>query len=92
MSKKLPYSTPEGYFEGLQARLAEIPAGRRPFFAVVKPYLALACCFVVAVVVGNFILSKTAGTQAEGASDEEIVEYLIDSGVTLAQLEDLELY
>ena len=35
---------------------------------------------------GNFILTKSTASQP--ASDEEIIEYLIDSGMTLAQLEN----
>ena len=84
MKTNIPYSTPEGYFESLQNRLSEIPARRTRFNFT--PYLALAASFVIALLVGNYILMKTAGNQS--ASDEEIVEYLIESGTTLAQLED----
>ena len=84
MKQKTPYSTPEGYFDNLQARLTQIPALKmRVNFA---PYLALAVSFVAALMVGNYILMKTTANQP--ASDEEIIEYLIDSGTTLAQLED----
>ena len=84
MKKQMPYSTPEGYFEGLQNRLAEIPARRSRINLM--PYLALAASFALALLAGNYILMKTTASQP--ASDEEIVEYLIDSGMTLAQLED----
>ena len=84
MKKNMPYSTPEGYFEGLQNRLCEIPA--RKSRINLTPYLALAASFVLALLVGNYILTKS--TASQGASDEEIVEYLIESGTTLAQLED----
>ena len=84
MKKKMPYSTPEGYFESLQTRLSEIPARRSRIS--LAPYLALAASFVLALLAGNYILMKTTASQP--ASDEEIVEYLIDSGMTLAQLED----
>ena len=84
MKKNMPYSTPEGYFEGLQNRLAEIPARRSRINLM--PYLALAASFAIALLAGNYILMKTTASQP--ASDEEIVEYLIDSGMTLAQLED----
>ena len=84
MKTNIPYSTPEGYFDSLQNRLSEIPARRTRINFT--PYLALAASFVMALLVGNYILMKTAGNQS--ASDEEIVEYLIESGTTLAQLED----
>ena len=84
MKNKIPYSTPEGYFDGLQARLMEIPAPRARIR--IAPYLALAASFAAALLVGNYILMKTTATQP--ASDDEIIEYLIDSGTTLAQLED----
>ncbi len=80
----MPYSTPDGYFEGLQNRLAEIPARRSRINFM--PYLALAASFALAALAGNYILMKSTASQP--ASDEEIVEYLIDSGMTLAQLED----
>lgn len=84
MKKQMPYSTPEGYFEGLQTRLEAVPVLKRRFnFA---PYLVLAASFALAALAGNYILMKTTASQP--ASDEEIVEYLIDSGMTLAQLED----
>ena len=84
MKKKMPYSTPEGYFENLQTRLSEIPARRSRIN--LAPYHALAASFVLALLAGNYILMKSTASQP--ASDEEIVEYLIDSGMTLAQLED----
>ncbi len=84
MKKTMPYSTPEGYFDSLQGRLSEIPARRSRIN--LTPYLALAASFALALLAGNYILTKTAASQP--ASEEEIVEYLIDSGTTLAQLED----
>lgn len=84
MKKQMPYSTPEGYFENLQSRLSEIPARRTRIS--LAPYLALAASFAIALLAGNYILLKT--TASRPASDDEIVEYLIESGTTLAQLED----
>ncbi len=49
------------------------------------PYFALAVSFALLVMLGNFILTKSTASQP--ASDQEIIEYLIDSGTTLAQLE-----
>lgn len=84
MKKTMPYSTPEGYFDSLQCRLSDIPSRKRRFNFT--PYLALAASFAVALLAGNYILMKSTADQP--ASDEDIVEYLIDSGTTLAQLED----
>ena len=84
MKKQMPYSTPEGYFDELKNRLAVVPANKSRIN--LAPYLALAASFAIAMLAGNYILMKTTASQP--ASDEEIVEYLIDSGMTLAQLED----
>lgn len=80
----MPYSTPEGYFENLNDRLSGVPylKGR----VHLAPYLALAASFMLALLAGNYILMKTSASQP--ASDDAIVEYLIESGTTLAQLED----
>lgn len=84
MKTKIPYSVPDGYFASLKQQLSDIPAKKtRVNFT---PYLALAASFALAALAGNYILMKT--TANTPASDEEIVEYLIDSGTTLAQLED----
>ena len=84
MKKQMPYSTPEGYFDELKTRLAVVPAVKSRIN--LAPYLALAASFMIAMLAGNYILMKTTASQP--ASDDEIVEYLIDSGMTLAQLED----
>lgn len=84
MKKELPYSTPEGYFDSLKSRLSGIPASKTRLNLV--PYFALAVSFALLVMLGNFILTKSMASQP--ASDEEIIEYLIDSGTTLAQLEE----
>ena len=84
MKKNMPYSTPDGYFDDLKNRLAVVPELKRRIN--LTPYLALAASFMLAMLAGNYILMKTTASQP--ASDDEIVEYLIDSGMTLAQLED----
>ena len=87
MSKKIEYKVPDGYFENLRSRLSEIPAQEKQPSRMQKitPYLALAACFAVAVLAGNLILNRTT---APAASDEDIIEYLIASDITLAQIED----
>lgn len=72
-----PYSVPEGYFKSLEARLAKIPSAetfayepaapadqRISPWTRLKPYAALAACFVIAFVCGTLILSKTAGERS----------------------------
>lgn len=91
MKRHLPYSTPEGYFQDLQQRLADIPGKKQATaFQKFSPYLALAAVFAVAVVVGNVIINRTAAPAA--ASAREVVEYLMDSDLTLSQLEDAIFY
>lgn len=87
MSKKIEYKVPDGYFENLRTRLSAIPAQEKQptRFQKFAPYLALAACFAVAVVAGNLILNRTA---MPAASEDEIIEYLINSDITLAQIED----
>ncbi|MCR5519532.1 MAG: hypothetical protein K6F21_04295 [Bacteroidales bacterium] len=87
MRKNNGYNVPEGYFESLRTKLSAIPAQEKQPTRTQKfaPYLALAACFAIAVLVGNFVLNKTT---VPAASDDEIIEYLISSDITLAQIED----
>ncbi len=90
MKRHLPYTTPEGYFQNLRQRLADIPEKKEATtFQKFSPYLALAAVFAVAVVVGNVIVNRTS---APTASALEVVEYLMDSDLTLSQLEDAIYY
>ena len=68
MSKRNDISTPEGYFENLQARLLEIPSREEVTlssesnvrgFRRLAPYVAIAASFLVAVMIGNFVLRQT---------------------------------
>ena len=87
MSKKMNYNVPDGYFENLQNRLSAIPAQVEKPSRMQKftPYLALAACFAIAVMIGNFVLRRST---VPVASEDEIIEYLIASDITLAQIED----
>lgn len=87
MKKRIEYNVPDGYFESLRTKLSAIPAEvQRPSWVQrFTPYLALAACFAVAVLLGNLVLNRTT---APVASDDEIIEYLINSDITLAQIED----
>ena len=87
MRQKIDYKVPDGYFEDLRTRLSAIPAQEKQPTRMQRfsPYLALAACFAIAVLAGNLILRRTT---APVASDDEIIEYLIASDITLAQIED----
>jgi len=99
MRTKPHYSVPEGYFNDLNRRLSEIPAqeGRKDFASKLSPYIIMAACFLLSIVIGTAILKNTAspakdkvmaGTNEE-AFQEELLEYLIASDTPLAQLEDV---
>ena len=83
MKNYFPYSSPEGYFESLQDRLSEIPSRSRRVNWI--PYLALAATFLILFAVGTMVMSRSTRTWP---NEDEVVEYLIESGTTLAQLED----
>lgn len=77
MMKNCPYTVPEGYFEELQTRLSEIPnvpeckvSGWQKF----QPYLALAACFLFALIIGNLLFKKTDG---QPVASDDMYEMLI---------------
>ena len=117
MTKHSDIFTPQGYMENLQERLLRIPsAEKKPgFITRVMPYMAYAASLVALVLVGNFILQKTAVSAEESTSsedwtyvsylaqsldsdcmlpeipeytltEEDIVNYLVDDGLTLEEL------
>ena len=119
MTRKNDISVPEGYFENLQQRLSAIGRTESPAekVGVVRrfvPYVAVAASMLIAVTVGNWILSRTAvrDTQSnyesmliaeagplygpdgysflddeeEDITDDDIVNYLISSGISLEQI------
>ena len=101
MKRKMPYSVPEDYFGNLQKRLNAIPsdaahtqvAARDSQAAPARrfsPYLAVAAALAVAIVAGGILLRKSAAPASPGS--EELMEYLIDSDLTLAQLEEAVYY
>ena len=80
MSKRNDITTPEGYFGDLQKRLSEIPARpvRVSMVHRLAPYAAIAASFLVAVLLGNAVLRRTAPVSDE---DETwtYVSYLADA-------------
>ena len=79
MSKRNDIITPEGYFENLQGRLSGIPARPARVSTVrrLAPYVAVAASFLVMVMIGNFVLGRTAAP----AEDDTwtYVSYLADA-------------
>ena len=75
MNKRNDISTPEGYFENLQQRLSEIPARPARVSTVrrLAPYVAVAASFLLIVMVGNFILGRTA---APASADDDTWTYV----------------
>ena len=109
---KAAFKVPEGYFEELKARLDTIPAMNQTISPMqrMKPYLALAACFLAILMIGNAILSGTAekgaasefayisllqtneylhadGAEQDTISNEDVVNYLIDSGTSAELIE-----
>jgi hypothetical protein len=80
MSRRNDISTPEGYFGDLQKRLSEIPARPARVSTVrrLAPYVTIAASFLVAVVLGNFILRQTVTSSAEDDT-WTYVSYLADA-------------
>ena len=77
------YRTPEGYFENLDSRLRDIPFESRIWR---KCNIAMAASLCAIALVCGVILKRNA--IPECSEEDAIIEYLIDSGLTLAQLEE----
>ena len=87
MKKTLPYSdVPAGYFESLGERLSMIPeaASRRRRRNARAGVLAL--CSIAAAAALALVLVPS---RSSAPTNEQIIEYLIDSGLTAAQLYEL---
>ena len=99
--KKPSFSTPEGYFDKLKANLEEIPGKevKVSTWQQSRPYLVMAACFLLSLIVGTGILKMTTGQSVsdadpslyenEGAaelSSEDIEDYPIATGVSVNRL------
>jgi hypothetical protein len=67
--KKPSFSTPEGYFDKLKAHLEEIPGKEVEVSTWQKsrPYLVMAACFLLSLIVGTGILKMTTGQSVSDA-------------------------
>ena len=74
--RQMPYSTPEGYFEGLKVGLKMIPAreksGTRVLRKVVR-YTAIAASVALLFTAGRFIFGKLAG--ADEFTEEDYIVF-----------------
>lgn len=68
------FSVPEGYFDKLQARLKEIPEKKAQVSVRqrLRPYLVMAACFLLSLIVGTGILKTTT---VHNVSDEDLFYY-----------------
>ncbi len=94
--KQPSYNVPEGYFSSLEQRLKSIPQPktekiRRWKFAA--PHATLAAMFALIMAAGGFFLGKTwtekeiTEQYADAVTEDDIVEYLIYTGVEVEELE-----
>lgn len=89
MNNKLPYSTPAGYFENLDGRVMDNIARKTGLRQRFAPVLAIAASVAVLLGIGGFIVGRTSAPAAQTAlTEDEIIEYLIDSGAPLAYFEE----
>lgn len=115
--KKMPFSTPEGYFDKVREDLKRPQATKVSLWGRLSPYAAVAAVFIFLVSAGTFLLEKTTPeedmTQEDyflfsdnmmvstiyemeedyqiaeaGIEDEDIIEYLIYSGITAEEIEN----
>lgn len=101
LDNKLPFSTPEGYFDQVKTKLKAIPQQEsiqikeRP----VKRFVllsAIAAAVALLLTAGGFFLGRISEERSwemlasgDTITDEDIIEYLIYIG---AELEDIEEY
>ncbi len=114
--KKMPFDTPEGYFERFKAGMKKEATSRRGIWNRLAPYAGLAAAFLSIFAIGTAILERSVedtemiqddylvlydnmpvttiyeiGEEAQLAdaamNEEDIINYLIYSGITAEELE-----
>lgn len=85
MKRNVQYSVPEGYLENLGSSISSSvrPASRGLVWKALPLATALA-----AVTMALYLNFGRHGNAAEHDEEEELIEYLIESGTTLAQIEN----
>ena len=99
--KEMPYSIPDGYFDGTKTRLKMIPKehtapARRTTIKSFLLYTATAAAIAFLLTAGGFFFGRITETETRHIvakvntmTNEDIIEYLI---YTDTELEDLEQY
>jgi hypothetical protein len=97
--KSSPFCVPDNYISSLQEDLNKIPKKKSDNRASRWiSYTAIAATFALLVLGGGMLLMKSDNTtpvgyaEAQEITDDDIIEYLIYSGVDLEDFEDIELY
>lgn len=97
--KNLPFEVPENYFTSLNKNLCEIPKRNRTNNALKwVTYTAIAATFTLLIAGAGILLnwdsrnSYNGYAEAQELTEDDIIEYLIYTGVDLEDFEDLELY
>jgi hypothetical protein len=94
--KQTPYDVPEGYLSSLEQSLKDIPCQNREKVTTWKkmtPYIAMAAMFALIMAAGGFFVekswteNKTTEQYAEVVTKDDILEYLIYTGVEIEELE-----
>lgn len=114
--KQMPYSVPEGYFDGMKENLKRTGPQAISRWNRLVPYMSVAAMFIFLISVGTLIFDRTSTeegmTQEDyllfsdnmmisaiyefeegdriaeaGIADEDIIEYLIYSGITAEEIE-----
>ena len=87
--RKMPYSVPEGYFEGLQDCLrideAHASAEVRSFWGRMAPYASMAAAFAIMVTAGTAILKNVTEK-----SDMTYEDYIVHSEIMIIDEEETE--
>lgn len=106
--KSMPFTVPEGYFEGVKAELKMIPKQQAKSTKVIKwkPYVrfaSIAAAVAALIAAGAFFLEMNSQdseftviqeeanyfADLQNLTEDEIIEYLISTGV---ELDDIEQY
>ena len=97
--KNSPFEVPENYFSALNKNLCEIPKRHRSNSARKwVTYTAIAATFTLLIAGAGILLnwdrnnSYNGYAEAQELTEDDIIEYLIYTGVILEDFEDLELY
>lgn len=89
MKNKLPYSVPEGYFENLESRVTENISRRPGLSQRLAPAMAIAASMLILLGIGSLIVGNHRIPAAQTAlTEDEIIEYLIDSRAPLAYFDE----